>query len=66
MSQPRRIAQQAGRHALVDSIPFQMPVQGIKSSALMAAFTVDPVAATVLLQGNEMHPYSCGTKGCCW
>ena len=37
MSQPRRIAAQAGRHALVDSIPFRMPVQGIKSSALMAA-----------------------------
>lgn len=63
MSQPRRIAQQAGRHALVDTIPFQMPVQGIKSSALMAAFAVDPVAARVLLQGNEVHPYILWNKG---
>ena len=38
MAQPRRIAQQTGRHALVDDIPFRMPVQGIKSSAILAAF----------------------------
>jgi hypothetical protein len=57
MAQPRRIARQAGRHALVDDIPFQMPVQGIKSAAMLAAFPVDPVKARVLLQGNEIHPF---------
>jgi hypothetical protein len=57
MAQPRRIAQQTGRHALVDDIPFQMPVQGIKSSAILAAFPCDPVKARSLLQGNEVHPF---------
>jgi hypothetical protein len=57
MGQPRRIAQQAGRHALVDTIAFTMPVQGIKSSAFLAAFPVDPVKARALLQGNELHPF---------
>jgi hypothetical protein len=63
MTQPRRIAQQAGRHALVDTIPFTMPVQGIKSSAFLAAFPVDPVKARVLLQGNEVHPFLLWNKG---
>jgi hypothetical protein len=63
MGQPRRIAQQAGRHALVDTIPFTMPVQGIKSSAFLAAFPVDPVKARVLLQGNEVHPFLLWNKG---
>jgi hypothetical protein len=57
MAQPRRIAQQAGRHALVDDIAFQMPVQGIKSSTILAAFPCDPEKARVLLQGNEVHPF---------
>ena len=57
MPQPRRIAEQTGRHALVDGIAFEMPVQGIKSSAMMAAFPVDPVAARALVQGNEVHPF---------
>ena len=57
MFQPARIARQAGRFALVDDIPFQMPVQGIKSSTILAAFPCDPVKARVLLQGNEVHPF---------
>ncbi len=57
MAQPRRIAQQTGRHALVDDIAFQMPVQGIKSSTILAAFPCDPVKARVLLQGDEVHPF---------
>jgi Acetoacetate decarboxylase (ADC) len=57
MFQPARIARQAGRYALVDDIPFQMPVQGIKSSTILAAFPCDPVKARVLLQGNEVHPF---------
>jgi hypothetical protein len=57
MAQPRRIARQTGRHALVDDIPFQMPVQGIRSSAILAAFPCDPDKARMLIQGNEIHPF---------
>jgi hypothetical protein len=60
---PRRIAQQTGRHALVDTIPFTMPVQGIKCSTLLAAFPVDPVKAAALLPGNELHPFVLWNKG---
>ena len=63
MGQPRRISEQAGRYALVDDIPFRMPVQGIKSAAILAAFPVDPVKARVLLQGNEVHPFVLWNKG---
>ena len=63
MFQPRRISRQTGRYALVDGIPFRMPVQGIKSSAILAAFPVDPVKARALLQGNEIHPYVLWNKG---
>ncbi len=63
MFRPRRITRQADRHALVDDIPFQMPVQGIKSAAMLAAFPVDPVRARRLLQGNEIHPFVLWNKG---
>jgi hypothetical protein len=63
VAKPRRIAQQAGRHALVDTIPFTMPVQGIKCSTLLAAFPVDPVKAAALLPGNELHPFLLWNKG---
>jgi Acetoacetate decarboxylase (ADC) len=57
MAQPARIARQTGRHALVDDIPFQLPVQGINSSAILAAFPCDAEKCRVLLQGNEVHPF---------
>src|SRR5574340_134919 len=57
MFQPRRIARQAGRYALVDDIPFRMPVKGIKSSTILAAFPCDPIKARVLLASNEVHPF---------
>jgi hypothetical protein len=57
MGQPSRITRLTGRHALVDDIAFMMPVQGIKSSAILAAFPCDPQKARVLLQGNEVHPF---------
>jgi hypothetical protein len=63
MGKPRRIAQQAGRHALVDTIPFTMPVQGIKCSTLLAAFPVDAAKAAALLPGNELHPFLLWNKG---
>jgi hypothetical protein len=57
MAQPPRISRQSGRDALVDGIPFRMPVRGIKSSAFLAAFPCDPDKASVLLQGNEIRPF---------
>jgi hypothetical protein len=56
MGVPARIEDAAGRCALVDGIPFQLPVASHHSPALMAAFTIDPRAAARLLPGQELHP----------
>ncbi|MEU3555778.1 acetoacetate decarboxylase family protein [Streptomyces fragilis] len=53
---PRRQRRLAGRHALVDGIPFRMPVNSNVSPVLMAAFPVDRRAAARLLPGGELHP----------
>jgi len=53
---PRRLRRQSGRHALVDTIPFTLPVASHESPALIAAFPIDAGAADVLLPGNEVHP----------
>jgi hypothetical protein len=60
MAIPRRLKQQAGRHALVDGIPFTLPVASSGSPALMAAFPIDPARAAELLPGNELHPLRFG------
>lgn len=54
---PRRQRRLAGRHALVDGIPFRMPVNSAHTPALMAAFTVDADRAAELLPGGEVHPF---------
>jgi hypothetical protein len=56
MGVPARIEDATGRYSLVDGIPFQLPVASHQSPALMAAFTIDPVAAGDLLPGRELHP----------
>lgn len=53
---PRRQRRLAGRHALVDGIPFVLPVNSADTPALMAAFPVDGAAAARLLPGGELHP----------
>src|SRR4029453_7179795 len=53
---PRRIKRQSGRHALVDGIPFVLPVNSDRTSALMAACEIDAAKAAALLPGNELHP----------
>jgi hypothetical protein len=53
----RRLRRLTGRHALVDGIPFTLPVDSQHSPALMAAFTVDADAAARLLPGGEVHPF---------
>jgi hypothetical protein len=53
---PRRQRRLAGRHALVDGIPFTMPVDSTDTPALMAGFPVEAAAAARLLPGGEVHP----------
>lgn len=54
---PRRLQKQTGRYALVDGIPFQLPVQSKDSPALMAAFPINAERAAALLPGHELHPF---------
>jgi hypothetical protein len=51
-----RIRRESGRHALVDAIPFTLPVASHDSPALIAAFSIDARAAVELLGGEEVHP----------
>ncbi len=53
---PRRQRRLAGRHALVDGIPFVLPVNSEQTPALMAAFPADGDAVADLLPGGELHP----------
>lgn len=46
----------AGRHALVDGIPFTMPVDSRGTEGLMAVFPIDPSAAAALLPCDQLHP----------
>lgn len=56
MRVPTRQRRQTGRHALVDGIPFELPVNSHDSPALMAGFSCDADAVARLLPGNELHP----------
>ncbi len=56
MMRPRRIKRQTGRFALVDGIPYEMPVSGNGSPVLMAVYSIDGERARALLPGNELHP----------
>jgi hypothetical protein len=56
MRVPKRIRQHGGRYALVDGIPFKLPISAEKSPAMMAAFSIDYEQAQRLLPGNELHP----------
>ena len=55
MGIPKRIKDYTGRYALVDGIPFTMPVETHDSPALMAAFLCDYDKANALLPGDELH-----------
>lgn len=57
MGIPKRLLRQSGRHALVDGIPFSLPVNSDQSPALMAAFPIDADKAAALMPGNELHPF---------
>ncbi len=63
MATPRRLELQAGRFALVDGIPFALPVYCARSPALFAVFPIDAERARALLPGNEIHPFRLWKKG---
>jgi hypothetical protein len=60
---PRRLRRQSGRYALVDRIPYQLPVDSRNSPALVAAFPINVEKAKKLLPGNELHPVRVFGKG---
>lgn len=59
----RRLEREKGRYALVDGIPFVMPVDCTKMDALMAAFPIDLEAAQSLLPGDEVHALRLWNRG---
>ena len=63
MGIPNRIRHYQGRFALVDGIPFQMPVKCQNSPVLMAIFTIDPGKARQLMPGNELYPFRLWKRG---
>lgn len=62
MGKPKRLDRQAGRHALVDGIPFELPVFCRESPALFAVFPINAEKAAALLPGNELHPFRLWNK----
>lgn len=52
---PKRIKRYEGKYALVDGIPYQMPINAKKSPALMAGFSCDWKKANDLIPGDEVH-----------
>jgi Acetoacetate decarboxylase (ADC) len=63
MGRPARLDRQSGRWALVDDIPFRMPVYCRNSPALFAIFPIDADKARVLIPGSEIHPLRLWNKG---
>ncbi|TKK71846.1 acetoacetate decarboxylase [Ilyomonas limi] len=57
MSVPKRIKTYAGRYALVDDVPFTLPVQAKNTPAFMAGFFCNYDKAKQLLPGNELYPF---------
>src|SRR5258708_13231013 len=52
---PRRLKRESKEFALVDGIPFALPVRSRRMQALMAAFPVDPDSAQALLPAITIH-----------
>lgn len=63
MGLPRRLKRETGLHALVDGIPFGMPIGAEHTPALMAAFSIDARKAAALLPGGEVRPIQLGGRG---
>jgi len=56
----QRIERLRGRHALVDGIPFKLPIDSSDTPALMAAFPISANAAAKLIPGEEIQPVRLG------
>jgi hypothetical protein len=56
----QRIERLSGRHALVDGIPFSLPVDSRDTPALMAVFPISAARAAKLIPGEEVHPLRLG------
>jgi hypothetical protein len=56
----RRIERLRGRHALVDGIPFSLPIDSHDTPALMAVFPISAARAAELMPGEEIHPFRLG------
>jgi hypothetical protein len=56
----QRIERLRGRHALVDGIPFALPVDSQDTPALMAAFPISAARAKEIMPGEELHPVRIG------
>jgi hypothetical protein len=52
---PRRLRRESNEFALVDGIPFTLPVRSQRMQALMAAFPVDPDAAQALMPNRDVR-----------
>lgn len=63
MGAPRRQDRLRGRHALVDGIPFTMPVESTDSSAIIAAFPIDWDKARALIPPGDVHPFRLWNRG---
>jgi hypothetical protein len=60
MDPRKRVERLYGRQALVDGIPFTLPVDSRDTPALMAAFPISADRAAELLPGEEVHPLRLG------
>jgi hypothetical protein len=63
MAVPARQKRLAGRHALVDGLAFEMPINSEQSPALMAVFSIDLEAARALMPCDEVHPFQLWSRG---
>lgn len=57
MAIPRRQNRLAGRHALVDGIRYEMPIDSWEASSVIAAFPCDYEAARKLMPPGDIHPF---------
>jgi len=55
-SAKKRVDRLAGRHALVDGIPYVLPVNSTDSPAFMSIYSIDAEKAKKYLVSDELHP----------
>lgn len=62
MGVPKRQTRLTGRHAVVDGIRYEMPIDSWEAAAVIAAFPADYDAARHLLPEGDIHPFRFGRK----